>query len=59
MDGAGDLVVALHLLDHQLGVGDHVQALRIVFDGLVETWELAKFPIYSQLLYASPVKARE
>jgi len=32
-DGAGDFVLALHLLDHQFGVGDHAQVLHVVFDG--------------------------
>ena len=31
--GALDLIEELHLLDHQLGVGDHAQALRLVLDG--------------------------
>ena len=35
-DGAGYLVLALHLLDHQLGVGDDAEALDVVFDGPLE-----------------------
>jgi len=40
-DGAGDLVLALHLLDHQLGVGDDAEALDVVFGGPLEYAEKA------------------
>jgi len=40
-DGAGYLVLALHLLDHQFGVGDDGEVLRVVFDGPLEDAEEA------------------
>jgi len=35
-DGAGNLVLALHLLDHQFGVGDYAEALDAVVGGPLE-----------------------